>query len=374
MYSVSTTLKKLLDKKVKGLAGSIYLPTHPESNAQNVAADRTRLKNAVQAIRLHKDYDISTLSKSLDEVEALYDDSEFWNHQDHGLAILFDADSVQWIKLPFEVTEVQYLTDHFVVSPLLIMEAVDTKFYVLDINLTQPRLFKGVDGALTQINQDNMPGSHEDEVGKDEYQKQLQHQHGGSAGFHGHTEDDVVTDEIHRYLKLLGEIVDARLLEESAPLLLAGTDNRVGNLKKNLQYGNIVDQHYSGNIEHLNTNEIYNATEEIMGDCFQKRQDSAVKRLDDASPEFVAIGRDEILEIIGAETAGRIELLYLPAYRNTRDTVKPGDNQSLLIELPDDIETIEPLVTEVVRNGGGIMPVGIGAYDSIDQPKALCRY
>jgi len=227
---------------------------------------------------------------------------------------------------------------------------------------------------LTEINQENMPGSFEDEVGKDEYQKQLQRTRGGAMGFHGHTEEEAISDEMRRYLKQLAEVVDACLLDESAPLLLVGTDNRVGNLRKALQYKNVVDQHYSGNVEHLNAGEIYNGAETIMTNHFQDSQDKAIKRLSDTAPKYVAIGRDEIVAIIDAETSGRIELLYLPIYRNTHDTVKPGDNESFVIELPSGIETIEPLVTAVVRSGGGIVPVEIGAYSFLDQPKALCRY
>ena len=134
MQTVKKRVNELLKNTPSGVAGSIYIPTHPSSSSPNVTADRTRFKNALQYIKKHDNYDPTKLDDSLKKLEVLYEDMEFWKYQDQGLSVLFNADSVEYFKLPFEVTEAHYLTNHFVVSPLLILEAIDTTFYVLDVN------------------------------------------------------------------------------------------------------------------------------------------------------------------------------------------------------------------------------------------------
>lgn len=374
MYTAKKAITTLLEDNKTKLAGSIYIPTNPQSNSQSMSADRTRFKNAIQYIRKHPDYDETELGDSLKKLDKMYEDFEFWKHQRNGLAVLFNAKKVKVFKLPFEVTEAQYLTDHFVVSPLIIMYAVDTDFYVLDLNLTAPRLFHGTQGSLTEIKDSNLPEGLDEEIGKEEYRKHLQHRSSGVGAFHGHSEEDAIDDETRRYLKLVAEAVDAYLIDEHSPLILAGTVSRVGNVRKELNYERILSDSYDGSVERLNANELYDATVGLAQDYFIKRLDASVERLKQAAPEYVAVGGEEIIDISQSERGGRIENLYLPIYRLTKDSVRAGDNTSLVVELPSDIETIEPLVSAVINQGGSIVPVEIDAYKFLDVPKALCRY
>jgi hypothetical protein len=219
-----------------------------------------------------------------------------------------------------------------------------------------------------------MPASLDEEVGKDEYKKEFQHSPTGSSLYHAHTEADTVDDEIRRYLKLLAGAVDTYLGDTNSPLLLAGTTNRTSALRKELKYEHILEETHSGSVEHLNATELYELSEPTVQRYFAGLRDTAVKRLKEAAPEFVAVGKEEIIAITKQEQGGRIESLYLPIFRTTNDTVRAGDNRSLILELPDDIEIIEEAVTSVARQGGRIIPVEIGAYNFLDTAKALCRY
>lgn len=374
MKSVKQVTTSLLKNRNPNLVGSIYIPTHPKSTSQNMSADQTRFKNALQYIRLHPEYDESLLGESMQKLDKLYEDVEFWKYQEQGLAVLFSDTVFEYFKVPFEMTEATYLTDHYVVSPLLVMDAVDTSFYVLDVNVSQPRLLRSTSGELHEVNKENMPGSLDDEVGKDEYNKQLSHQHGGPLGYHGHQDDEVINDVTKRYLRMVAEATDSYLEGHESPLLLAGTENRTGNIRKELQYKAVMDKAHDGSVEKLNSVELYDVVQPITEEYFAGRLAASVQKLSDASPEFVAVGTEEITALATTEGAGRIESLYLPIYRLTKDTVRAGDNTSLVIELPGDIETIEPLVTAVIKQGGSIIPVEIDGYDSLDQPRALCRF
>lgn len=374
MYKVENTVTKLMNEHGTGRYASIYMPTHPASTSTSIAADRIRFKNAIKQIRNHPDYDKSELGRSLKILEELQEDIEFWKYQDLGLAVFFDGNDVRYLKLPFEVNEASYLTSHYVVSPLIIMDAVNTNFYVLDINFTEPRLFYGAQGGLTQVNQANMPGALDEEVGRAEYKKHLQHHSGSDNAFHGHFPEDIVNDESRKYLKRIAEAVDTYLLDEHAPLLLAGTPNRLGNLRKELTYRHILPEHFEGSVERLNATELYDSAAKLIQSFFIEQTKEAVDRLNSAAPQYVLQSASEITEIATSDTGNRIESLYLPIFRLTQDSVRPGDNTSIAIELPENISATEELVTGVLSQGGTIIPVEIGAHGFKSKPKALQRY
>ena len=374
METVQKRVAALLKQKISGLAGTIYIPTHPQSSSQNVAADRTRFKNALQQIHRLEKFDHAKLAGALKQLDELYEDMEFWKYQDQGLAVLFSGDDMEYFKLPFEVTEAQYLTDHFVVSPILVMDAIDTTFYVLDINFTAPRLFRGTRGQLVEVNKENMPGSLDDEVGKDEYKKELQHRSSGVCAYHGHGEDDTVNEEERRYLKIVADMADLYLGEGHAPLLLAGTDSRTKSIRKELGYKFVMSRSFDGNVEHYTGSELYKKVSDLVKAHLQSVRQSAVSRLEETDPKLVAAGSEKILTITKAEASGRVETLYLPIYRLTKDTVQPGDNTAFIIELPENIAPFESLVTAVANQGGEVLPVELEAHALLDVPKALCRY
>ena len=374
MQLTKQTITELIAGQQPNIAGSLYIPTNPHSSSPAVSADKTRFKNALQEIRRHKSYDEAALGATMKKLDAMYEDVEFWKHQTDGLAVLFSDSTLEYFKLPYEPTQATYLTDHFVISPLLVMEALNNEFYVLDVNTSDPRLYHGNHGSLEQVNQDNMPGTLDDEVGKLEYGKQLQHQHGGQAMYHGHNEDDVINDENTRYLQKIADAVDKYLVDENAPLLVAGTPNRAGNVKKVLGYKHTFEDGRVGSIEKMSPDELYKTVLPFVTSHFTKLQADAVQRLSEAPPEHVAIGSKEILDITTLETTGRIESLFLPIYRQTRDNISASENRTLVVELPEDIDGIENLAIAVVQQGGTIVPVEIDGYEFLDKPKALCRY
>lgn len=365
-------VRELLAKQSGKLKVSLYIPTNPVNTGDSVAADRTRFKNALQVVRNHDAYDERELGATLDTIyEELYENAEFWNHQDFSLAVLFNADGYEYFHIPYEITEQEYVLDHYIVSPLLIAVSADTGFYLLDVNLTRPRLYRGARGRLYEVHSNNLPGTFDDEVGRDEYKAQLQHQSGGGSAFHGHTDDGAIIEDLRRYLKLIASSVDTALDGLEKPLILAGTTNRTGNVRNELTYPHVLDTTLDGNYETANTDELYELASPIVRDYLRSKRDGAVEKLAGTAPEYVVIGRSEIEE---AADTGRVDTLFLPTYRVTRDSVRPDADETLVIDLPSDIEEIETIVTKVLLQSGDITAVARDTYAVLSEPKALCRY
>jgi hypothetical protein len=158
MHLNNKNIKSLLDRTESALKVSIYIPTNPQSNGKTIEQDRTRFKNALQVIKNNHAYNERELGSVLDRIYAeLYENMTFWNYQDYGLAVLFGRDGYEFFHLPYEVTEAEYVTDHYIVSPLFIMASANTNFYLLDVNFNQPRLFEGTRGNLEEVTLENMP-------------------------------------------------------------------------------------------------------------------------------------------------------------------------------------------------------------------------
>lgn len=364
-------IEHLLSKKSGRLKASIYIPTNPASNSQSVTQDRTRFKNALQVVRNHQVYNEAELGKVMDKIyQDLYEDLEFWKYQESSLAVLLSNDGYEFFKMPYEITENEYVTDHFIVSPLLVVASADTSFYLLDVNFTKPRLLKSTHGNLSEIKTADLPGSLDAAVGRDEYLDQRQH-HAGTSTFHGHDEENAVTADHKKYLKLVAEATDKYLAGHSQPLLLMGTTNRTGNVHQFINYPHLLKETLEGNFEDSHLNDIFKSASEIINRYFTDDMDDQIKSLEGTKPGLVVMGTKVIEE---AADAGRVEKLFLPTYKLTTDSISPSSQERLVIELPSDIEEIETMVVKVLHHAGKIVPTEIGAHKILNEPKAICRF
>lgn len=377
MTTSLSTIRALKEKGAKGQKLSIYIPTHPKSNSQTLTEDTTRFKNALQDIKNNPSYDESSLKDTMDNLYTLLEDTAFWKHQDVGLAIFGDAKGYKHFQLPYETTAATYLSDEFIISPFVIAQSISSGFYVLDINLNNPQLYRAVGGTLVEVTLDNMPESFQDSIDKVEYTAELQHQSaprnssGNNTSFHGHDPAEEVDDDTKRYLRAVAKVVDEHMKDHEQPLILAGTENRMGNLRKHLTYGNVLSYSVSGNHEDLSAQQLYEAAVRIATSYDQARRQDLVDILTSSAPELVVTGKQEILK---AAEAGRVERLYLPVYRQTNDTVRSGDSNSILLELPEDIAELEELVQATLAQAGEVLATEIDSYDGADAPQALCRF
>lgn len=369
-------LQQLLNKDVTGTALSIYLPTHPSSTSQSLAQDTTRLKNALKESKNNSAYDERELGDVVKSLYELVEDTEFWKHQDRGLAIFASSDGYEHFHLPYEITEATYVKNRFVISPLFIMHSIIAEFYVLDVNLTKPRLLKSKHGTFDVIEDANLPASFDETSARDEYKPELQHKaaprgSGGDNRFHGHSPADAVDHDIAMYLNKLADAVDEYMTDHDRPLLVVGEQSRVGNLRPNLKYEYLVEQSVDGNFENHSPQELFDATIELMRGYESKKRRELVEQLLSSDPKLVVTGDKDISE---AAKAGRVERIYVPSYRRTADTVQPGISESIILQLPDDVSELETVVRDVLSQAGTVVAVEIDAYPELTETKALCRF
>lgn len=373
MQSTKTVIQTLRNTTSSGQKLSIYLPTHPQSNDSSIREDATRLKNALQDAENHPKYDESELGNTIATMYKLLDNTEFWKHQDVALAIFGDSNGFVYVQLPYETTDACYISDTFVISPLVITQFIGGDFYVLDVNLDRPVLYRSSGGSLDAVAVPDMPHSFQDFIARYEYDKELQHQATlrSATTFHGHNIADSVENDKERYLKLIAKATDTNLRDDELPLILSGTENRVGNIRQFLTYNHVLEENVSGHADNFSTQSLYNFANSIASAYFLSRQQTLIEKLDSSAPEFVANGFDECEK---AAHNGRIERLYVPVFRHTTDSVRPGYFSSIILQLPSDITELEHLIVSTIEQGGDVLATEIESPVDADIPRALCRY
>lgn len=372
----SKNLQKLFKKGTQGAHVSIYLPTHPSSNSQSLTQDITRFRNALKEIKSSSIYNDRELGDVLKSLYVLAENVEFWKNQDLGLALFADSSGFDYYHLPFEVTGATYVKDKFVISPLAVMHSIGTDFYVLDINLTKPRLLKSNHGTFELVNEDDMPSSFQDTAERDEYGVGLQNMpaprgSGGDNRVYGHSPEDIKDYDVAKYLRSVASSVDQFLADQDCPLLLVGEQSRVGNLRPYLKYEYLLSQSIEGNFESSNLQDLYNLTIKTIQKHGSDARRAFVDQLASSDPELVVVGNDKIVE---AAQAGRVERIFVSSYRSTTDSVRPGGEISIIVQLPTKIDDLELMIRNVLAHAGSVVATEIDAYPDLAEVKALCRF
>jgi hypothetical protein len=370
MFLLKSNLQHLTDRSSDGKKLSIYIPTHPASSSSTLTEDTVRFKNALQAIKSDAQYDEQELGETIQQLELLLHDVDFWKHRLLSLAVFADKNGYEVFNLGHEITEMQYIQNTFVVSPLAIMLSIDTGYYVLDINHKKPRLAHFTSGSRVEIAVHGMPGSFEDTAAREKHRKQLQHQSMAGDVFHGHNETAALDEDIIRYYKLIAKSVNKYLANHDEPLLLAGTQDRVGHMRQLLKYPNVLDVSLEGSNEALNLQELQNVTKAIIDTYESAKRDTLITQLTNEPPGTIAIGH---VEIEKALDEGRVASLFLSVYKVTTDNVRDTYKSLVVLQLPDDIQSMEKLVRGALSQGGTIIAVEVGTFED-DSPRALCRF
>lgn len=181
-----TLLDKQMDRLTKqallelisepqGRCISIYMPT--ERKGAETQQGPIRLKNllgqaqAELAALGERTPDIETL---LAPAQALINNSDFWQYQSDGLALLLAADSMATYRLPIAFQEMVVVNDRFLIKPLLPLVSGEGTFYLLSLRQGGVRLLRGSRFALTEVELgEGVPTSLAEALQYDEFEESI---------------------------------------------------------------------------------------------------------------------------------------------------------------------------------------------------------
>lgn len=220
-----------------------------------------------------------------------------------------------------------------------------------------------------------MPASFDEEHSGVEYKKELQHRYGprGAANdntYHAHDVSDLVDNDVEKYLRAASSVVDGHLKGQDIPLIISGTANRIGAIRKMLGYTLVLQTPLEGNYQNTNTQELFNLTSPISQQYYQAEHHTKIQQVLDAHPDHIAT-TDKELE--AAAVNGRIDTLLVPCYSYTSDGNSTGYGKQIVFDENIFAPEIEKLCRDVLSFGGAVLATDRSST-RLSQPIALCRY
>jgi hypothetical protein len=130
---------------------SIYIPTHTVS--RETEQDKILFKNGVRKAMSQLSEagaDKRRVSGIEARLQALADDTLFWNHLAESLAVLATPDAIETYRLPRAVSVEVEVSDRFHLKPLIPLLAFPHTAYVLDIAQNQVRFWSVTEGRKSR--------------------------------------------------------------------------------------------------------------------------------------------------------------------------------------------------------------------------------
>ncbi|MGB3468908.1 MAG: hypothetical protein WBA74_26725 [Cyclobacteriaceae bacterium] len=342
---------------------SLYLPV------TRTDKDRITMKNLLSDVsgQLKDDYglDARDVDARIENLHQKQLDERWFEKDAKGLAIFDYGDTTECILLDDEIDEKAYVGDQLYVQPLTYngLENSGNKMYLLKLSANDVDLFTVTSGSIKKHERSGeLPQMILDAVGHDVEQKALQFRSGkANSGngnlYHGHGAGND-TEKKTEYMKFFREI-DHKLTEiiddQHTPLVLACVDYLYPIFTDIANYNNIYEKPISGNHDHTDTQELFEACKEIMDEA--KRCELMKQR--EQFQENLNLGHSSYNEedVIAAAIEGRVNTLFVD-----KDAEIYGiyDAQNYKVRIDDDRSTANVSLTNMavihtIKNGGQVI-------------------
>ena len=297
---------------------SIYVPTSRAGEEVDQKHAQLKLKNILNDV--HATLDASgivnkELNASLQKLELLLNDVQFFRHQSDGLAIYLQGSNMSYFTLPVKFEPSYYISDHFYLIPVLPFFNDDGTFYLLALSQQKASLYEGSRHFISEIILDEIaPDSLEDAVNKDNPEKSLQFRSAGGSDkgvlYHGQgSGKDDRQKELEKYFRSLDQAVNSILGEEKAPLILACVDPHFPVYRDLTAYNYLFPKHIPGNPDEMDAQLLHEKGWHLVKDHFLAERKAVRAQIRDLS----AGGRTSysLEEIVPASLDGRVESLFL---------------------------------------------------------------
>jgi hypothetical protein len=245
-------------------AVSIYFPT--VKAAVESHENSLHLKNLLAEAdeRLGADLRRPQVEDLLAPARELLDDTDFWLHQERGLALFRSQDFFRYYKLPFEVEESVTVQDRLYTKPLLSGLTESGTFYILGLALGGIRLLRcdAVGAEEIDLANEGIPLNLDQALRWDDLpDRATPDSPGATAGsgvspHHGRSTGDERGDQIRRFFQAIDPAISKILLREHAPLVLAGVEHERARYRQISSYRRILNEGVDGNPEGLRAEEL----------------------------------------------------------------------------------------------------------------------
>jgi hypothetical protein len=351
---------------------SIYMPT--QKAGPDVRQNPIRFKNLIreaegrlEAMGLEQDA-VGSLLKQVHDLDT----AEFWENQDHSLAIFISPEIFRYYSLPQEFDELVVVSDRFHLKPLLHLVNNDGRFYLLTLSQNDIKFFEGTRYSIKEMEVENLPKNMDEALQYDETAKDGQQRiatpKGGTANsfqqpgsFHGQgsPDRDNVKRDILQFFHLINNALEEILKHQKAPLVLAGVEYLFPLYHEANTYQHLVEQGITGNPENAKLEELHAQALELVEPLFEQEQKKAMEYYQELAGSATGKASHDLKEIISSAYFQRVDSLFVAVGEQKWGHFEPDTNTVDLHDepQPDDQDLLDFAAIHTILNGGKVYAV-----------------
>jgi Bacterial archaeo-eukaryotic release factor family 3 len=361
---------------------SLFMPMHVKD--RNAMEDLVRLRKlADEAQKGLEDAGLrqSEAEKLLAPLRDLPLDQKAWQHRGRSIAFFSAPGFHQIIHNGAELKPLVHVSDQFYFLPLVPHMMDSERFFVLAISQNRARFFEGDGERLHEESLAGIPKNLEAAIDI-EYPEHGQRYHSGDTGSRGKQmalhhgqggKPEVIKDDMRQFLQQIAAVVDKRLRNERAPLVLATVESTVPMWRETSDYKFLLDDIANGNPDHLSPAQLHAKVWPLVKPALGAYRKWCEERLATSHGTKLA---SSLREIVPAAISGRISALFIDCKRSRWGRYDPANNAVVLHmeRQPGDQDLIELAAVETMRNGGDVFDLQPKNGDAGESAEALLRF
>lgn len=367
---------------------SIYMPTHMTGREQQ--QDPIRLKNflsqAHDQLVAHKvrHPDAQAL---LQPAENLLNDSYFWQHQSHGLAIFLSSDGVKIYRLPIEFEPLLVISHHFHIKPLLPLLSQNGQFYILALGLNQLRLLLATRDTVEEMELVDVPTNMEETVVGDAEESPVDfhvsyhnpHNSGSSTLiFHGqgNQSQEEKNPKVLRYFHLVDRGLNTLLEGEIKPMITVGLDYLLPIYQEANTYPYMLKEGVSGNAEGVKISELHQRAWEKLAPIFAEDKKEHRQRFLELAGMQSDLAATDLTAVVKAAHTGQVDTLYVPLNKEVWGKYDPQTHKVELGEeqTPGNKDLLDDAAVQTLSKGGTVYALPAAEIPGGGDLAAILRY
>lgn len=308
-------LERLLLVEAEGCV-TIYLPTFkagPEVQQAPIMLKNLTKEAEERLVQLGRRR--PEVLEALKPIEKLIHDTEFWKHQNEGLAVFLTPDAFETFRLPVHFEPSVSIDHKLNVRPLLTHLHGDGNFYILAVSLNDARFFKAGKFEIEELAVENLPLNKDHALGLDKSQS-ISLKNGAGAAFgvpsHGSLElSDIEKTEIRQYFRKIDHALMELLKSGKEPLVVASVETLFPLYKEVNSYPHLMDECLKGSPETLSPAQLHTKAWPLVKDHFTAPLQQAREKFTMLHGQKSPLASAKLEEIFFAAQQNRVEALMM---------------------------------------------------------------
>jgi hypothetical protein len=263
----------------------------------------------------------SRIDALLAPATALLEDFDFWQHQDHGLALYLSGEGMKAFHLPVTVDERAVVGRDFHILPLLPLQEQDAEFAILAMTADTVRAFRAGRFSITNLEIADLPESLESLDETPDYEGSLQ-----SGGYgrpntggknmpktqvYGDSPNEWHKARLIEYVRRTAAALAAYLARQPARVVIIADAEIGGHLMKVDALKPFIVGLIEANPAAMDDAGLLNSALDVMQPIYDTAQSTALEALEELLGRKDTKVCSEPAELLSAAQSGRVETLFL---------------------------------------------------------------